>query len=143
MSFFKQCQVKNSDADSAYGLKKEKEMFPIIKKFIKDDTLKLIEYKYSLHDYGSKMNRVELKSRHNKMNSYNTTIVSVNKMESFRVFNGDAYFFFNFYDGLFVIKYDSEVFDTFRQQTITRTDRGKVESGLYVLIPVSLLTKIC
>jgi len=51
----------------------------------------------------------------------------------------DYYFVFEFTDGTYYWKYNKEVFD-FQLSNGGRWDRGKIETNLYVYIPVDKLT---
>jgi len=74
--------------------------------------------KYSILDWRNSSSTVyvELKSRRLNHNSYDTTIVGMNKIE--KCVNPDVkyYFAFSFLYGLYYIKYEKELFDTFQKE---------------------------
>ena len=102
---------------------------------------------YHLFDMVNKSNDiyVELKSRGNKINTYETSIVGTNKIEKSKLYfqkNIDSYYMFKFLgsDDIHFITYDPILFDTFKEQHITRYDRGITK--LHTHIPVKLLQKL-
>ena len=85
----------------------------------------------------------ELKTRRVNVNSYNTTMIGLNKIkfiQSRPEYN--AYFVFKFNEGVYYIKYDNDLFKKFMTKVSGRTDRGKNEFSPYIYIPVNLLTKL-
>jgi hypothetical protein len=89
---------------------------------------------------------VELKSRRIKHDAYDTAIIGLNKVAfSDHLPEAEFWFAFCYSDGLYVIKYDKEVFDTLEvcHDYIRgpRTDAHNRPSSV-VFIPISLLTKV-
>ncbi len=89
---------------------------------------------------------VELKTRRIKHNTYDTTIVGLNKI-AFCEQVGDVNYWFAFCytDGIYVIKYDKELFDKFDvSHEYIRGPRNDVYNRpqSVAFIPVSLLTKV-
>jgi len=89
---------------------------------------------------------VELKSRRIKHNTYDTAIIGLNKIAfSDQLPEAEFWFAFCYSDGLFVIKYDKEVFDTLEVRHDymrgPRNDTNNRPSSV-VFIPIALLTKV-
>ena len=88
---------------------------------------------------------VELKTRRVRHNAYPTTIVGVNKISFCKDESKKYYFVFSFLDGLYGIKYDKELFNTFACDgnyfRKAREDCPNVQQSV-IHIPVSKLTKI-
>jgi len=89
---------------------------------------------------------IELKTRRIRHDQYPTTMVGQNKIDYCSSPNVDYYFAFNFSDGLYYIKYDRALFDTFeRRNDFVRSYRNDcpnpVQSVVYIpnnlLIPVN------
>lgn len=130
--------------DLNFGLSQEKEILPIINKHFKDDAVQYDEM-YSTQDFHSCMNVYELKSRNVKHNTYNTAIIGCNKVKLQPKDNGKTlYLLFNYTDGLYYIKYEKELFDTFNTRPFCRHARiDYVDKESYVFdIPIDKLTKI-
>lgn len=83
----------------------------------------------------------ELKSRRVRYNYYPTVYIGENKIKKFNKDGVDYFCFFKFTDGLYYIKYNKEIFDTFDIETMSRNDEPWKKSRV-VNIPMSLLTKI-
>jgi len=81
---------------------------------------------------------IELKTRRNNKDKYPTTMVPYSKI--LKIEEGNTYYFaFKFTDGLYYIKYEKDLFDTFEIKVGGRNDRGIPEYNDYVYIPVELL----
>ena len=89
---------------------------------------------------------VELKSRRIKHNAYDTAIIGLNKIAfSDQLPEAEFWFAFCYSDGLYVIKYDKEVFDTLEvRHDYRRGPRNDVHNNAQsvVFIPITLLTKV-
>ena len=89
---------------------------------------------------------VELKSRRIKHDTYDTAIIGLNKIAfSDNVPDAEFWFAFCYLDGLYIIKYDKEVFDTLEvRHDYVRGSRSDTlnKPQSVVFIPISLLTKI-
>jgi hypothetical protein len=88
---------------------------------------------------------VELKTRRVKSNQYPTTIVGVNKINFCKDADKNYYFAFCFEDGLYAIKYDKELFDTFERNTNywrgARAGCANVQQSV-IHIPVDKLVRV-
>lgn len=124
--------------DYSFGVSKESDVLDIINGFFKDN-IQISTSKVSRYDFKGDKYYYELKSRNNKYNSYPTTLIPQNK-----IFSDNHIFLFHFEDGLYYIKYDKTVFDTFECKPFRRRQRidynDKVQ--LYYFIPINKLTKI-
>ena len=104
---------------------------------------------YAVFDYENPMKTIyaELKTRRIPHNRYSTAIIGANKVDGCEVSNEKKYVFvFAYTDGLFMIEYNKELFDTFeRDDNFTRGARPDHSNNAQkiVLVPTNLLTKIC
>jgi hypothetical protein len=124
--------------DYRFGICKEFEILPVISKYFKSNIVRSNE-KYNKYDFYDSTNKYELKSRNNEYNKYPTTLIAVDK-----VINDSLIFLFNFTDGLYYIKYESHIFDTFEKKPFVRnqrTDYNDIKKD-YFFIPIEKLTKI-
>ena len=127
--------------DLAFGLDKEEKLVSLFNdkfnvKFIKKAT-------FDSFDFTSDTIELELKSRKNNYITFPTTIVPKSKVDSIKK-NKRFIFAFAFYDGIYYIEYDKEVFDTIECKMFLRNYRTgyKDKKQLYYFIPVSILKKI-
>lgn len=122
--------------DYKQGKKAETSVLPIISVFFNDDITQ-IGNSYSSMDFKGSKNIYELKSRNNKYNTYPTTMIAVDKL------NENGVYLFSFYDGLYYIEYNKDLFDTFEIKPFQRIrfDRIDVEKP-YIYIPIEHLHRI-
>jgi hypothetical protein len=89
---------------------------------------------------------VELKSRRISHNQFPTAIVGTNKIDYCTNPNIVYYFVWVYKDGIFYLKYDKKLFDTFEKDDMYkinyRYDVGRTEMSKIVRIPYKHLTKI-
>lgn len=125
--------------DYEFGKEKEIEIFETIKKYFNDD-ITFIQYKYSTYDYKGTKSKYELKSRTNKYKAFPTTLIPEYKIK----YNTNIHFLFYFTDGLYFIKYDKQLFDTFELKEFVRNKRIDYDDKpqLYFFIPIKYLVKI-
>lgn len=88
---------------------------------------------------------VELKSRRTNLKSFETSIIGTNKIYKsiqYHKKNIQSYFMFKFNDkrSIYYIKFEPELFRTFKTEFITRWDRQATK--LHTHIPVKLLKKL-
>lgn len=133
-----QSRKKAYETDYQFGKRREKECFKQIRKFF-NPKLQMTQYEYAPYDYWSTTHIVELKSRTTDRNRYNTTIISLTKV-NYAKENPQyiTHFVFDFNDGMYYIKYDPELFEKFDITQKIRRDR-KLEINDYVNIPISKL----
>jgi len=133
--------------DINFGLTNEQKAIPSIESFLKTE-LKKDPNPYSIYDWWNETKTVfvELKSRRNTHNQYDTTIIGENKIQMCTNPDIKYYFVFLFTDGLYYIKYDKELFKNFTIEKDLRIkyryDVGKVEFKKVVHIPYKLLNKL-
>ncbi len=128
---------KTYEKDYEFGKECEKKIFPIIKDFF-DDEIKESTYRYCTYDFKGTKNNYELKSRNNKHNTFNDTMISKYKIDNLK---GNTIFLFNFIDGLFYIKYDKDEFKNFKLENFVRNRRVDYNDikQLYYFIPIDKL----
>lgn len=119
----------NQESNLEFGDRNELIVLKIIRKYFNDD-IKKEQDRYEIFDFQGTNTRYELKSRRCNSWTYRDTMIGLNKLDAV---NGNFIFLFQFYDGLFYVKYDKEQFDTFRR------DRGYKD---YLFIPKERLIKI-
>jgi len=116
----------------------------IIQNFFNLD-IKLFENKYSPFDYYSNDVLFELKSRYNKYNKYETTMIPYHKIMMNKE-NKKMIFLFLFYDGLYYYEYNENDYlnnDIFiKYNHLSRYDRGKNEINDYLFINIKILKLI-
>ena len=136
--------------DVKYGLKKEEEAIKCFSanapkgkwnKFKKMNEFN--HFDYCAHSTDRKRSAfVEIKSRRNKKDAYEDTMVPSVKIEkalNLIRLGHKVYFVFNFTDGIYFIDLEKA---TVRFGKSARTDRGALELGHYAFIGVDLLTEI-
>ena len=125
--------------DYQYGKEAEIRVLPIITKYFNKD-ISLSSKKTDIYDFKDTEGTVyELKKRNNRYNSYPTTIIGINKIQ-----NNKCILLFDFSDGLYFIKYDKTLFDTFERNMFVRNKRldFKDVEKEYLFIPIDKLTLI-
>ena len=66
--------------DVDFGFAKENEVLPIIKKTLNDNSICKLD-KYDIFDFIGDNKLIELKSRHNNLSKYPTTMIEYNKIK--------------------------------------------------------------
>ena len=134
---------RNFKDDYTLGIQKENEVFNIIVEYFNDNITQSKE-KYSPYDFVGDNNLYELKSRTNKYDTYSTTMITTNKIYDNKNNNKTLIMLFNFTDGLYYIKYDIEIFKSFKTTIFQRTGRiGTYDKPKEMLwIPIDKLIKI-
>jgi|APCry1669191674_1035369.scaffolds.fasta_scaffold39453_2 hypothetical protein len=125
--------------DYTFGLKKEVELLPTIRKFFNDETIIKLD-DYNIFDFKGDNKYIELKSRNCNYNKYPTTMIGYNKIKKALELNEDIYFIFNFTDGIYYFKFDKNIQLEIKQGG--RFDRGKKELSDYAFIPIEILKEI-
>jgi hypothetical protein len=128
---------KSFKKDYEFGKEYEIKILPIIKKYFNDE-IKESTNKYSVFDFKGEKHNYELKSRNNKSNTFNETIISKYKIDNLK---DSTIFLFNFIDGLFYIEYNEEEFKKFKLKYFVRNKRNDFNDieQLYYFIPVDKL----
>ena len=121
-----------------FGKQSQTATLPFLKKLC--PTIEETQNTFDAFDYADETHTIfaELKTRRNKKDAYPTTMVNLSKIQ--KIVEGNTYYFvFNFTDGIYYIKYEKTLFDTFEVKISGRCDRGRPEYEEYVFIPVDLL----
>ena len=127
--------------DIEFGTNNEERLLNTIQTFFNDHTIIKITTKYSPFDYMGNNLLIELKSRRCNSFTYPTTIIGINKFN--QIDPSIKYILiFSFTDTTLYIEYDEILFNTFAIKTITRRDRGRIESAKYYHIPIKNLKPI-
>ena len=127
--------------DIELGTDNEQRLLNTIQRFFNDDTIIKITTKYSPFDYMGNNCLIELKSRRCHSSTYPTTIIGINKFNQIDP-NIKYILIFSFTDIVLYIDYDEELFNTFSIKTVSRRDRGRIESAKYYHIPIKNLKPI-
>ena len=125
--------------DLQFGKNKEIEIHKMLECYF--TTTLQISSKYGLMDFYNDDIFIELKSRRNTYNKYNSTIIGSNKIDYVKTLNKKCYFVFYFIDGLFLIEY-SDIFNSFDicEQYIFRDNKKELKTNYH--IPTCLLKRI-
>jgi len=127
--------------DLEFGTRNELELIDNIKNKFNDMTItKLTEF--DPFDFIGENKLIELKTRKNLSTLYPTTMIGMNKINYCKTSNKDIYFIFKFTDKIMYCQYNKDDFESFEKKKMGRSDRGRVEQGLYCLIPISYLIEI-
>ena len=126
--------------DYNVGLQYEVQLLPFLRVYFNDNTIMQLD-RFNTFDYRGKGKFIELKTRKCSVKSYPSTMIGVNKIEAAKSLNEDVYFIFQFTDGVYCWKYDSDI--PLLKKQGGRTDRGTSEIKDYFYIPIGLLTRIC
>ena len=120
-----------------WGREQEKKVYPLIQEYFKENIIHCTD-QYSKYDFISPTYFFELKSRRNRYNSYPTTMITCNKLKEI---DKELILLFNFTDGLYFIKYEKELFDTFFSQPFKRDEVNAYPLN-HVYIDIKYLTLI-
>jgi hypothetical protein len=123
--------------DYIYGKQQENIILPLIEQYF-DDNITQTPNQYDKYDSTSNFYNFELKSRKNKFNTYPTTMITKNKLIKT---DKQLILLFNFLDGLYYIKYDPIIFDTFESKLFKRPEVCTFPLE-HVLIPIGDLKLI-
>ena len=138
------CRMATKSADLAFGTKNEDVIKAQIESIAGTPLIK--QGGYSVMDYtnDTKNVYVELKTRRIKHDAYPTALIGANKIEFCSDPTKNYYFVFCYSDGIYYIKYDASVFNTFeRSDNYYRGERSDcynpAQSVFY--IPIERLVK--
>lgn len=123
--------------DYKEGKKEEEKILPIIRKHFNKDIKPTIKTNHTFDFYDEDECFYELKKRNNRHNTFPTTIIGINKIS-----NKKLILLFSFSDGLYYIKYNKKLFDTFEKRLFVRNKRTDFTDKIkeYLFIPISDLT---
>ena len=131
--------------DLAFGTKNEETVWKQIEGMTGCSLSRLGGYSPLDYTNEAKTVWVELKTRRIKHDAYPTALIGANKVEFCKTPNASYYFVFSYNDGLWYIKYDKELFDSFHLEDgferSWRPDASNAPQRI-VHIPVNHLSKI-
>ena len=130
--------------DLAFGEMSERETQNHIEGFLNEPLQR--QGGYSTMDYSNPNKTIwaELKTRRIRHNQYPTAIIGRNKINFCSDPQRSYYFFYRYTDGIFYIKYDKTVFDTFEVEDYQRGERSDCIDNAQscVFIPHGHLTRL-
>ena len=130
-------------ADLAFGTSNETNVLETLQTFFQQTLQR--QGGYSVMDYTNPTRTlfVELKTRRIRHNQYPTAIIGRNKVQFCNDPNKEYYFVFCYTDGLYYIKYEKDLFDSFEVSDYTRGERTDCENRVQevVYIPHEHLTR--
>lgn len=132
--------------DYAFGIRSEAEVADLISAYLGVEIYMTGSTNVlDIRERASGKNRGELKSRTIPYNRFPTVVIGKNKIDSFTDPTVDYYCFFRFTDGLYAIKYNAELFSTFRLDYFQRLDNRRDYNDrpqMCYYIPMDLLHKV-
>ena len=131
---------KTFASDYQNGKKAEALSHPILQQLTKNPLIH-IQDPYSPWDFENQTTVIEHKSREVKFTDYNETMIEYLKVQRASNENKRVWFAFRFKDGLYVIRYKKELFDSFRRELVRVKDRIDYKDGVKekLYIPTNLL----
>lgn len=132
--------TRNFSKDYNKGINSENEILNTLEKYFEERLERSIS-KYAKYDFKGSTTGIlyELKTRNLNHNAYPTTIIAEDKIIS----GHKQIFIFRFNDGIYFIKYDAELFQTFMTEKFIRNNPAAQDREKpYMYIPYTALTKI-
>jgi hypothetical protein len=120
------------------GLTQEQLVLPIILDYFNRD-IKPIAGRFSQHDFECDNYTYELKSRTNKKDKFNDTLIGLDKLNNL---SKPLVLLFSFTDCLCYVEYNETQFETYKKSIFGRLDRPYEEAKAHVYIPIKDLIKI-
>ena len=136
-------RTKSLKSDIEFGNKAEIEVIKALRVHFGENIIKNT-YRFAIYDAKCKETNThyEIKARRCAMNSYPTTIIPCSKIAK-KEEKDNLIFVFLFTDGLYYIKYDPKVFETFGTDDITYYRKGiQAKPVKHICIPIELLVKM-
>lgn len=137
-------RVPTKNEDLNFGLTSEENNRKTLEKFFGCGLLKTGTY--DPMDYTDEAHTIfiEMKTRRIRHNQYPTALIGKNKVDFCKTSNATCYFVYVYVDGMFYVKYDPSLFDTFECADF---ERGWREGGiqpkqLFYYIPHEHLTPL-
>jgi len=125
--------------DYDFGIKSQIDVFPKLSAFF-GGNITPTTHKLDPWDYIGEDCVYELKSRCVSYSKYPTTIMGFDKIKNI---DKKMVFLFNFTDGLYYIRYEKELFDTFEVEVFRRYRVGvNDKEKAYIYIPIEHLKRI-
>jgi hypothetical protein len=136
--------VHSKAEDVAMGLDSESRNFLTLQKYL--STTLQHNGTYAVMDFSNptKTVYVELKTRRIRHNQYPTALIGKNKIDFCNDPTKSYYFVYSYIDGLYSIKYNKVLFDSFQTSAYTRNDRPDAPAveNVVVYIPHEHLERI-
>jgi hypothetical protein len=127
--------------DIKFGLEKEVESITIIQNFFNCGELKKTS-KFGIIDFYNSTHYIELKSRRITHDQFDSAIIGKNKIDYFKRLKQQCYIVYNYIDGIYYIKYEKELFDTFDIIEDVFERDGIKTTYINYRIPINNLKKI-
>jgi hypothetical protein len=130
--------MKSFKKDYAFGKCEEIKIKSLLEKSFNDVLISTADfYRY---DYEGNNNVYEVKSRRNEYNKYPTTLMPAYKIKTKKT----PILVFIFFDGIYYIKYEEQLFNTFEKKMFVRQKREDYNDlkQEYIFIPIDKLTKL-
>lgn len=137
--------MRSQKEDLAFGLASEAHHLALLSDFL--EPLRKTPSTFAPFDYSNESNTlyVELKTRRIPHRKYPTTLIGKNKVDfASKDPSRRFYFVFCYTDGLYYIRYDKELFDSFEVDDFCRSPRTGCwdRPAPYVFIPIEKLTPL-
>lgn len=133
--------MSKKSQDIKFGLEKEVEIKPIIENFFNCGELKKTST-YGVIDFYNTTHYIELKSRRIEHNQFDSAIIGKNKIDLFKKLKQECYIVYNYLDGIYYIKYDKTLFQSFELYEDEFERDGIKTKYLNYRIPIKYLNKI-
>jgi len=124
------------EKDYKMGKKGEASILPTIKEYFKRD-IKEYPEQYSKYDFFDDCFEYEVKTRTNRMNAFDDTMITENKLRD----DKPLILIFNFTDKIAFIEYNKERFNNYERKMFSRA-RVQEDEKTHVYIPITDLTVI-
>lgn len=125
--------------DLKFGLSNEQKVIEVLSRHF-NEPIEKTENKYCPYDALSATCKYEIKTRRNRYETYPTTIVPQQKVETIE---GNVRYVFCFTNGIYYIDYDEDIFSTFKVSNITYYRLGAKPNPVpHIEIPIDKLIKI-
>jgi hypothetical protein len=136
--------VPSKSEDINFGLKSEETNKVTLENFFGCGLKKTGTYDPMDYTDEAKTIYFEMKTRRINHNQYPTALIGKNKVDFCKTSNATCYFVYVYLDGMFYVKYDPELFDTFVCEDYQRGWRagGVAPVSPYVFIPYKYLTPL-
>ena len=135
---------RSLSADLQFGAQKQENIINSLREYFQSSNIEAMKDKYCIYDAEdtTTQTRYEIKARRHKFATYPSTIISYNKRNG--VTKGTRLLFvFGFTDGLYYIKYEKDLFNTFETKNILYHRSGcATKPVLHYCIPNEYLSRI-
>jgi len=108
--------------DLAFGTNEEANLMPRLESVFGNKLERQLGFASMDYKSPEKPLYVELKTRRIKHDQYPTALISAHKVDFCKKSNSDCYFVYQYTDGLFYIKYDEQLFNSFWTDTYRRNE---------------------